>query len=493
MKRIVAKGLLWVMSTMALVRAVRYLAFLFLGGALEPSDFGKFAVIFVVVNGLALLQGFGLGPALLYRRDRVSESADTVFFVSGALGALFVILAWFGAPFVERFFGEEGLVGPFRVCAFVILFRAFQTVPLRLFEKELNFRSKLVPGLIGSGVYASVALVLASRGAGVWALVFGEVSATFAETSAYWISSRWRPRMRFDLRLALEDLHFGWAVLGGTMLIFAFQSIDRVAISRMMGAYHMGLYAFVFTLSSLPATYLVRSLNTVLLPSYTSDQADAAKRKELYFLATGYTAAFGLLFVVGVFALGGSFLRAVYGEKWVGAINAFSGLALLGFFQSLSSINEDLVVALGKPQVFRGLAALRVALAAAAVWFAARHWGIAGVAYAMAGATAVSCLVGWRSVSLAVGSKFVEYWCILRWPLLAAAASALVARVASPLVPPESGVGRFLAGGSALVVLYMFLWFAFDSELRREWLGRMARVGRARRSADGPTGRGPRR
>lgn len=493
MKRIVAKGLLWVMSTMALVRAVRYLAFLFLGGALEPSDFGKFAAIFVVVNGLALLQGFGLGPALLYRRERVEESADTIFFVSAALGALFVVLAWFAAPLVERFFGEEGLTGPFRVCSFVILFRALQTVPLRLFEKNLNFRSKLVPGLLGSGVYATVALLLAARGAGVWALVFGEASATGAETAAYWMSSRWRPRMRFDLALAADDLRFGWAVLGGSVLIFAFQGIDRVAITRMMGPHSMGLYAFVFTLSSLPATYLVRSLNTVLLPSYTSDQADAAKRKELYFLATGYTVAFGLLFVVGVFALGGSFLRAVYGEKWIGAITAFSGLALLGFFQSLSSLNEDLVVALGKPRIFRRLAALRVGLAAAGVWFAARYWGIAGVAFLMAGATAVSCFAGWRRVASAIDSSFMEYWRVLRWPLLATAVCAIAVRVGSTLLPSGPEIGPFVMKGAGLVVLYMVLWFAFDSELRREWVGRLARAGESSGSGGGRPGRFRRR
>ena len=144
MKRTVAKGFLWVAGTMALIRGARYLAFLVLGGVLAPIDFGRFAAIFVIVNGLALFQGFGLGHALICRRECVDESSDTIFLLSAGLGVVFLAAAWAGAPLVESLFGEEGLAAPFRLCAVFVLVRALQTVPARLFDKGLAFQPACV-------------------------------------------------------------------------------------------------------------------------------------------------------------------------------------------------------------------------------------------------------------------------------------------------------------------------------------------------------------
>ena len=454
---------------MALVRAVRYAAFLFLGGLLVPADFGRFAAIFVVVNGLALFQGFGLGPALLYRRERVPESADTVFVLSLSLGLSFFALAWLGAPMVEGFFGEPGLAAPFRVCALVIVCRAVQTVPLRLFEKQLVFRSKFLPGLIGSVVYAGTALTLAVRGAGVWSLVCGEVGAACAEAATYWFISTWRPRFRFDVDVAREDLRFGWVVLGGTTLVFLFQGVDRVAVSKFLGTHPLGLYAFVFTLGSLPATYFVRSLNTVLLPSYTSPEADPSKRRELYLLATSHAAALGFAFVLGVVFFGASFLQALYGAKWLAAAGAFSALAMLGVFQSFSSLNEDLIVALGRPAVFRALNGLRLAVALAGLWFGATVGGIAGVALVMAMASAVSCVLGWRAVGRLASVGALDLARSLRGPAVAAVAAAVVSFGLVRAVRPGASLPAVSGAVAVMVATYAAVWLASDRGIRDGW------------------------
>ena len=241
MKRIVARGFLWVVGTMALARAVRYLSFLLLGGMLAPEDFGAYAAIFVVVNAFALFQGFGLGQALLLRRERVDEASDTVFLLSLGFGAAFLALAWFSAPLLRLAFGESGLAGPYRLCSLVVLFRALQTVPSRRFEKDLAFRKQFAPGLAGSVLYAVVALTLAVRGAGVWSLAAAESAAAGAEMVSYWVQSPWRPRFRFDRALARADLGIGWVVLCGTALVFLYQGIDRVAIGKALGTRELGI------------------------------------------------------------------------------------------------------------------------------------------------------------------------------------------------------------------------------------------------------------
>ena len=131
---------------MFFVRAVRYLALLILGGLLTPVEFGVFAALYVVIDGLALLQGFGIGQALIYRKRETSEAADTSFLLSVGIGAALVVAAWFLAPVVASFYREEAMIPLFRAASVVLVIHGFGLVLFRLLEKALD-RSDLVAEL----------------------------------------------------------------------------------------------------------------------------------------------------------------------------------------------------------------------------------------------------------------------------------------------------------------------------------------------------------
>jgi O-antigen/teichoic acid export membrane protein len=268
------------------------------------------------------------------------------------------------------------------------------------------------------------------------------------------------------------------------MAIFLFQVVDRVTISRMLGTHQLGLYAFVLTLGSLPATYAVRAFNTVLLPSYTSPGVDPAKQRELFLRAVSYVAALGFLFAIGVVGLGGYFLEAAYGDKWMAAIAAFSLLATLGVFRAFSALTEDLIVAVGRPEVFRKINWLRLLLAAGGVWFGATRGGITGVAVVMTAATAVACVVGWFAAGRLTGFTLREFGSSFRGPLIAGAMSALLLWLGRGALPDEPGLAAFVIAGTAVAVVFVILWVAVDGGVRGEWL-KLVRRGKTGAGTEG--------
>jgi len=468
MKRAVLRGVAWVGGAMFMVRAVRYVALLILGGLLSPRDFGLFAAVHVVVDGLALLQGFGIGHALIYRKEETAEAADTSFFLSIGIGLVLVVLAWVSAPAVERFYGERGLADLFRAVSIVLVIRSVLMVPFRLFEKALDFKKKLAPAIAGSATYLAVALSLAYRGAGVWSLVGGEIASVLSETVAYWIVSPWRPRLRFRPDLAQQDLSFGWVVLGGSALIFAFRNVDRIVLSRLVGSGGLGLYAFAFSLANLPATFLVRVLNTVLFPSYSSLGEDRKEQSALFMRATSYTAAGGILYAVGLIVFGRYFLTSMYGDKWLGAVVPLYALAAFSVFRSLSALVGDLLVGMGRPNVFRALNALQLAVAAAGVYAGARLGGILGVAIVMAVASGVALVAGWVAARRTLGETGASFARSLRGPIVAAAIAVAPAVGLRRLLPADESVVAVVAAGGVVAVVFGIAWFAVDRELRGE-------------------------
>jgi O-antigen/teichoic acid export membrane protein len=471
MKRVVLRGVAWVGGAMFMVRAVRYVALLILGGLLSPRDFGLFAAVHVVIDGLALLQGFGIGHALIYRKEKTDEAANTSFFLSIGIGAVVLAFSWVVAPAVGRFYGEPGLAGLFRAAVFVLVIQSVQMVPFRLFEKALDFRKKLTPSGSGAVAYLTVSLTLAYRGAGAWSLVWGEIASVLSETIAYWLLSPWRPKLRFRPDLARQDLSFGWVVLGGSVLIFAFRNIDRLTLSRMFGSDGLGLYAFAFAIANLPATFFVRVLNTVLFPSYSSLGDDRKRQGTLFLRATSYTAAAAVLYSIVVIAFGRDFLAAMYGDKWEGAVLPLYALSVFAICRALSALVGDLLVGTGHPNTFRALNALQLAVAGAAVYVGARLGGVAGVAVVMAAASGVALLAGWAAARRVVGDVPGRLARVLRGPFIAAAVSAAPALILRRHLSGQGGVVPVIASAAVVAVAFVATWVAVDRELRSEWRG----------------------
>ncbi len=454
---------------MFLVRAVRYLALLILAGLLTPVEFGVFAALYVVIDGMALLQGFGIGQALIYRKRETSEAADTSFLLSVGIGAVLVVAAWFLAPVVASFYREEAMTPLFRAASVVLVIHGFRLVPYRLLEKALDFKKKLVPAITGSAAYFATAVLLASRGAGVWSLVGASVASVVLETAAYWIVSSWRPTFRFSRRLALEDLSFGWIVVGGSALIFAFRSVDRIVISRFMGTHALGIYAFAYSLANLPATLFVRALNTVLFPSYSSLGDDREQQRSLFLRATSFMFAAGLLYTTGAVFLGRYFLLAMYGQKWLEAAVPLAILAFFALFRSLSALVGDLLVATGNPNRFRAITGLQLVLAAGGLYFGATLGGMVGVALVMTTAQAIALVVGWISAARIVGARAGEFAAAVRGPMAASVVASVASVLAMRVLPHEGNLLALLAAVVGIVVLFLAVWAVLDAKLRSDF------------------------
>jgi O-antigen/teichoic acid export membrane protein len=453
---------------MTLARVARYIALLILAGLLSPREFGLFAALYVIVDGLVLLQGFGIGHALIYRQERTDEAADTAFLFSLTIGILLLAFAWLLAPTAERLFSADGMTAPLRACSIVVIVHALRLVPFRLVEKALHFEKKLVPALSSSVAYLVVALSVAHQGGGVWALVAAEIASVLFETLTYWLIVGWKPKLRFDLSLARQDLRFGWIVLGGTILIFLFLNLDRLVVSRVVGTHALGLYALAYAIASLPATHFVRAVNTVLFPSYSSLGESREAQKALFLRATSYIAAIGGLYVMGLLAFGSYFLKAAYGEKWLGCVAALQILAFFGLFRSLFALVGDLLVGTGEVKAFRRICALQLGVVAAGLYLGVTRGGISGVALVVVAGGAASLVAGWREVRRILDASRRDFAGSLLGPAGGCAAAAIPSFLLQNMLPVPESLLAVLAAAVALTLCFVLGWLAFDRELRVE-------------------------
>jgi serine/threonine protein kinase len=133
-------------------------------------------------HGAPRLMDFGLS-ALLIQKPSVSQAhLNSVFGLNVAAGGFLTLLFGATAPLIARFYQEPRLTLLTVAMAFTFLLGSLSVVQDALLSKSINFRARFRIEGVATIVSGSVAVALASAGAGVWSLVGQAIAFTATRT-----------------------------------------------------------------------------------------------------------------------------------------------------------------------------------------------------------------------------------------------------------------------------------------------------------------------
>ena len=230
------RGSTWVAVSYGGRQIVSFASMLVLVRFVDPKAFGLVALAFTALFVLQTLQDSGMGSALVHQRGDLEDAAATVFVFSAATGVALYAAAFFAAPYAAIAFHDQALTAVLRVLALLLPLRSLSTVPSALLERAVHYRPRTIGDLAAAGSQAAISIVLAVLGAGVWALVVGQVAAAAVSTVVLWLLAPARPNPRRASRAtARELLRYGRYITAGNLLTIASMSAgqpDGRAIAR---------------------------------------------------------------------------------------------------------------------------------------------------------------------------------------------------------------------------------------------------------------------
>lgn len=447
---------------------------LVLARLLLPEDFGVVALVLVIINGLSLFRDMGFSQALIHRRKDIDQAADTAFVFLPVIGLALSVITVLLAPAIGAFFEIPEATSITRVLALSLVFSSFSQVPSTILERELRFKRKFVPEVAPVVGYSAAALIGAILGLGAWSLVAGELARSFLTATVVWPFSPWRPRIYFNWTLARELISYGWHIVGASVAIFIFSTLDNIAIARGLGASQLGYYVLAFTLGTLPATQIAYSVGKVLFPAYSSIQTDQQALSRAFKRTVAYVSLVASPIALGTLALGPIFLSALYGEKWNGSVRALQILSFYGLLRSTGVASGEILKSVGKPQVLAHIAYLQLILVIIPLYPIVKYSGIEGVASMFTLVIALGALIAGVIASHVVGTRFIHVFAGTVSPFAFSALSALVGWVVSSKLLNEQGIAALVGGVSAFILIYSASLFYFRRSLVLE-LCRLAR------------------
>lgn len=391
---------------------------------LPVEQFGLAATFSILMTMIETFQNVGLNRLVV--QDARADNPQFVASLHGAQIAISIgaalLLAALAYPFALGM-GSPRLTFGYLLLALVPLANAFVNLETFRMQRDGRFGPQVLRSLLSQpiGLLAIFPgyLWLGDHRTALFAIIAQQVAAVVLTH----VKVRPRFRIAFDGAVARTVAAFGWPLIANGLLMFLILNGDRIIVLDRFGPAALGWFSAAVMLTLTPANLILRSLQTVTLPSLSRARSDRADFQRIYDASCSTTALAGLVAVLGTLLFGDIIIALLFGEKFLPAAAVLAPLACMNALRLLrvaptvaamahgetrNPLYANLVRALGFP----------AAAAAAALTGAIEPMIVAAIAAEIAGAITAGTLAHRRAgIS---GTHFSRLFLLLALCIIAA-------------------------------------------------------------------------
>lgn len=324
-----SKAVSWSLLDKLLKRGIQFILSIFLARLLMPEDFGVVAMAAIFVSWGEVFRDFGLGQALVQRKDATDVHASTIFYLNIAMACIIAAIFCIIAPFAASFYDNEMVAWVVRISGLTFIINGFNVVQNSLLTKELNYKVGTISSFLASIISGIVGITLAYLGFGVWSLLIQSVASAIIATMYIWYKSTWRPKLIFNFNETKPLFKKGFGFMGQGLIDDIFTYAGTMVIGKMFSPGVLGIYDRGATLSDMPNTTLVLPITRPLFPFFSKLQDDISALRQ-YYIKILQAFNWSLILVAGIFLLGAEeIIYCLLGERWVASSEYFFLLSLI--------------------------------------------------------------------------------------------------------------------------------------------------------------------
>ena len=392
LKRRAFVATLWSGGDIVLRQGLQFSVTIMLARLLSPADFGIVAMLALFTGVASVLMDGGFSAALIQRQGVDHADESTVFWCNLGIAILLALVLFLAAPAIAYFYRTPVLVPLTRLMALVVVLGALGAIHSTLLTKQLDFRTQAKAGVVAALVSGIVAIAMAWRGYGVWALAVQAVAMAAVMTAMLWWLHAWRPAWKFSRASVRNLFGFGGYHLGSSLLEVLYARFYTLLVGRLFGARDLGLYNNAETTRQMPAGFFGSLLARVALPMFSSAAHDTAVLRRGVQLSIRGIMLVSTPVMLGIAALAEPLVLLLFGRQWLPAVSILRVLCLAGVLYPLHAINLQALMAQGHSRLMFRLElakkAIGIVLILAGAWF-----GVMGIAWSQVAFSVVALAI----------------------------------------------------------------------------------------------------
>ncbi|MDB4906536.1 MAG: polysaccharide biosynthesis protein [Gemmatimonadetes bacterium] len=374
---------------------------------LSPADFGLVALAQVVL--LFIVAGdSGAGTYVIADRgEDWRRRASSAFWLAGVMAGTQLLLLAVAIPFLARFYAEPRLSGVLWMLAGLLAVRQMASVPEAINRRMFRFRIMVVRDTACDILSAALSVVMAIRGYGVWSLLVPQVAVEPIRTVLIFQIAGWYPSLRAGMEDWKTILKYQAHVIATSYLGLIVNDSDTVTIGKVLGSASLGQYNLAWQLSNLVGRNLTGVVATVALPALAAIKHDSARLRANYHRMLSMLGALSFPILLFMFVTADHLVAFVYGPKWTSVSAILRIFIVFTIARSVTSPSGIVFNVMDRPDIgWRfNLAFVPFFLAGIAI---GSHWGVIGVAVAVAAVRIVGALLSFSLSARLLGMAVLE-------------------------------------------------------------------------------------
>ena len=442
--------------------AIQLVGTIILARLLTPSDFGLVAMVAVISNIIIEFGTLRLAEATIQEEHINHSKISTLFWINVILCLTLTLLVISLAPMVAWFYDEPRLTSITMVVAVGFVFTGLSIQHLALLQRNMRFGRFALTQIMAVLLRECVAIILALRGWGYWALVARHLVFPMGMAVGAWLFCGWRPGWPARHSCVGPMLKFGINSLGNYTTTYVTRSLDKVLIGWKLGAPLLGFYDRAYHLFVMPVHQLISPLTSVAVATLSRLRNDPDRYRSYYLNAVSMLAFVGMAFSLVLLLVGKDLIRLLLGSQWDKAGEIFSVLGPAIGIMLIYRTHGWLHLSLGRAdRYFRwGLVAMVVTIF---LFLVGLFFGMMGVAVAYSISFYVLIGPGLSYAGKPIHLGFYEIFSVIWRYFTGAIASGIIYWSTTNLVSLTAGtyanfnvIERISATSVFTILLYMF-------------------------------------
>jgi teichuronic acid exporter len=347
-----ASGVIWSLLGGVIGLVLNFGIGLILARILEPKEFGILGMITIFISISEMIVNSGFNQALIRKNDCTEIDYSTVFNFNVLISIFLYIFLFFGAPNISIFFNEALLTDIIRVIGLSLLINSVSLIQRVKLAKNLDFKtlnniqnlSNLISGLI--------AVLMAFKGFGVWALVFKTVLRDLFNSIFFWSRNFWKPILVINKDSFYSLFGFGSKLLLSGIIGTIINNFQYIVIGKFFSAQELGFFTRAELFKNLPSQNIEGAISSVGYPALSKVQYEQEKLTNGFkklLLSTVFLISF---FMIGTIVIAEPLIISLVGEKWRNSIIYLQLLSFVGLMYPILTININLANVMGRSDLY---------------------------------------------------------------------------------------------------------------------------------------------
>lgn len=335
LKKKIIQGVSWNSITAIITQVLNYTFFIVLAKKLSPNDFGIVAMILAITGLAEIIKDAGFGVALVQKENLEDAQISTVFWCNLFFGVLLSSTFFILAPYISYFYNNLIDIKLIQTSGLSFFLSALTMVQSALMRKRLEFKKIAIFLFFSTLLSGTLSISLAYKNAGVWALVWKDLSRLGILVILYWYYIKWKPKFIFKLDRIRSLWSFGLNYTGAKLIMGISQKLDDVLIGKFIGASSLGVYKTAYNFLFLPIRVIKGQFYTVFFSAFVKIQDDKCRQKKMYLKLSAITAMIIYPLMMGFYSIAEEFVAIFLNDEWLNIIPILKVFCIASLFISL--------------------------------------------------------------------------------------------------------------------------------------------------------------